>query len=153
MTQVFPDAQLVMTHRDPADVVGSACSLIKAVRQLTSEKVDLLGIGRTMVETFEIMIARTNAFKAKHGPDAIFDIQYADMVRDPIATVATIYKRFDTPLTQAATSAMTSYLANNPQGKHGKHSYTLEEYGLTREAVHARFADYIRDYNIPVISR
>ena len=37
LSDVYPDAQLVMTHRDPADVVGSSCNLIKVVRQLTSE--------------------------------------------------------------------------------------------------------------------
>ncbi len=47
LTTVFPDAQLVMTHRDPADVVGSVCSLIKDVRPIYSDDVDLKGIGET----------------------------------------------------------------------------------------------------------
>ena len=150
LTQIYPDAQLVMTHRDPADVVGSACSLIKAVRQLTSDDVDLHGIGRSIVDTFELMITRANAFKSKHGQDAIHDIQYADIMLDPIGTVRGIYTRFDEPFTPAAEAAMQRYLAANQQGKHGEHSYTLAEFGLTRESVHGIFADYIADYAIPV---
>jgi hypothetical protein len=150
LTQVYPDAQLVMTHRDPADVVGSACSLIKVVRQLTSDDIDLHGIGRSMVDIFQLMIARANAFKAARGQDAIYDIQYADVMRDPLGTVRGIYTRFDEPLTPQAEAAMQRYMASNSQGKHGKHSYTLEEFGLTRAGVHAIFAEYIERYKIPV---
>jgi len=41
-------------------------------------------------------------------------------------------------------------MADNPKGKHGKHEYDLAEYGLSADAVHERFKDYIEDYDIPV---
>ena len=40
--------------------------------------------------------------------------------------------------------------AANPQGKHGQHSYRLEDYGLTRAGVHAHFKDYIERFEIAV---
>jgi Sulfotransferase family len=150
LTTVYPDARLVMTHRDPAEVVGSACSLIKYVRAIYSDDVDLKGIGESFADTFEVMIARANAFKAKHGADAIYDVQYADTVRDPMAVVRGIYERFDEPLTAEAEAAMLAYLADNPKGKHGSHSYDLAEYGLSVEGVRERFKDYIETYEIPV---
>lgn len=150
LAETYPDARLVMTHRDPADVVGSICSLIKYVRQIYSDSIDLEGIGRSFMDTFELMIARADAFKAKHGKDAILDVQYADTVSDPLGTVRRIYAAFDEPLTPKAEAAMQQYMADNPKGKHGKHSYSLEEYGLSREGVHERFADYIARYAIPV---
>ncbi len=148
--ETYPDSRLVMTHRDPADVVGSICSLIKYVRQIYSDDVDLEGIGCSFIDTFEVMIARTDAFKAKHGEDAIFDIQYADTVSDPLGTVRSIYDHFDEPLTPEAEAAMNKYMDDNPKGKHGKHAYSLEEYGLNRSAIHDRFQDYIERYGIPV---
>jgi len=150
LTTVYPDAQLVMTHRDPADVVGSCCSLIKHVRQLHSDHVDLEDIGRSMVDTFSLMIERMLAYKARNGWDSIFDVQYADTVRDPIGTVQRIYDHFGEPFTPEAEAAMNTYIADNPKGKHGAHSYALEEYGLTKEAVHARFGEYIDRFAIPV---
>ena len=148
--EVYPDAQLVMTHRDPAEVVGSIGSLIKHVRKIYSDDVDLEGIGRTFMETFQIMIDRAQAYKAKHGADSILDIQYADVMRDPIGEVRKIYAHFDEPFTPEAEAAMQAYMAENQQGKHGKHTYSLEEYGLTKDGVRAQFADYIKTYNIPV---
>jgi hypothetical protein len=150
LTETYPDAQLVMTHRDPAEVVGSICSLIKYVRAIYSDEVDLKGIGETFMDTFQVMIDRANAYRAKHGADAILDVQYADTLSDPLGEIRRIYDRFDEPLTPEAEGAMQAYLANNQKGKHGKHSYDLAEYGLSKEAVRERFKSYIEDYDIPV---
>ena len=150
LKDVYPDAQLVMTHRDPADVLGSIGSLIENVRQIYSADVDLETIGRQFVETFQIMIERQDAFRAAHGPDAIFDVQYADVMKDPIGQVRRIYEHFNEPFTAEASAAMNAYMEANPKGKHGKHEYSLERYGLSREGVHKTFADYIERYRIPV---
>lgn len=150
LTSIYPDAQLVMTHRDPVEVVGSACSLLKAVRPMFSDHVDLKAIGESLLETFDKMIERNLAFRNKHGWEAIYDIQYADVMRDPIGEVGKLYERFGEPLSEAALTAMQSYMTNNPRGKHGRHSYSLEEYGLTKEHVRARYKDYCERFAIPV---
>jgi hypothetical protein len=77
-------------------------------------------------------------------------VQYADVMRDPMGEIVRIYERFDEPFTPEAKAAMESYMAANPKGKHGKHSYALEEYGLTEEGVRDRFRDYIHRFAIPV---
>jgi hypothetical protein len=150
LTEVFPDAQLVMTHRDPVEVVGSACSLVKHVRRMYSDQVDLHAIGANLTETFELMIARSDAFRARHGRSAIHDVQYADVMADPLGTVRGIYAAFGEPLTAKAEGAMQAYLAANPKGKHGRHEYTLEEFGLSAAGIRDRFGDYVERYAIPV---
>ncbi len=45
---------------------------------------------------------------------------------------------------------MEAFVRDNPKGKHGKHEYRLEDYGLTREQVHEHFADYIDRYEVEV---
>ncbi len=150
LKEVYPDAQLVMTHRDPADVLGSIGSLIENVRKIYSDDVDLETIGQQFVETFQIMIERQDAFRAQHGQDAIYDVQYADVMKDPIGQVRGIYEHFGEPFTAEAEAAMHAYMDANPKGKHGKHEYSLERYGLSREGVHKTFDDYIERYRIPV---
>ena len=148
LTGVYPDAQLVMTHRDPADVVASACSLIYHVRKLYSDDVDPEACGRLLLRTFDLMIERQQAHRDAHGQNAIHDIHYEEQVRDPIGTMRALYARFDEPLTSEAVTAMEAMLAANPQGKHGKHVYALEDYGLDRAGVHAHFKDYIDRFGI-----
>ena len=148
LIQVYPDAQLVMTHRDPVEVVGSACSLLKHVRVMYSDEVDLRAIGACMMETFDLMIERTLAYKARHGWSSIYDLQYADLMRDPVGEMRKLYQHFGEPFSAAAEQGMRQHLADNPQGKHGKHTYALEDYGLSMAAVRKHYADYCRRFDI-----
>ncbi len=150
LTAVYPDAQLAMTHRDPVEVLGSACSLLKAVRPIYSEQVDPRDIAQCLLETFDQMIARSNAYRDKHGEDSIHDILYTAQIADPIGTMRTLYERFDTPFTAEAQAGMEAMMAYNPQGKHGKHSYTLEEFGLSAQWVRDHFKEYTDRFAIPV---
>jgi hypothetical protein len=148
LTAVYPDAQLVMTHRDPVEVVGSACSLIRHVRPMFTDVVDLRAIAEQMIATFDLMIARQNAFRDQHGENAIYDIHYADQLRDPIGQIAKLYAHFGESLAPRAQAAMVAALAQSPQGKHGKHHYSLEEFGLTAAEVRRHFRDYCERYGI-----
>jgi hypothetical protein len=150
LATVYPDARLGMTHRDPADVVPSACSLIYHVRKMFSDDVDPLACGRLLMRTFDQMIERTIAFEAAHGPDAIHHIQYADLVADPVGEMRKFYAHADEPLTDEAVASMQAMLAENPKNKFGKHDYRAEDYGLTREGIRAHFSAYIDRYGIKV---
>ena len=149
LTTVYPDAQLVMTHRDPVDVVGSACSLLNAVRPIYSDNVDRTAIGECLLETFDLMIARTDSYREKHGDDAIYDLQYQDLMRDPIGEIKKLGEHFGDPISAEAETAMENYMQNNPKGKHGKHTYSLEDYGLTKEVVRERYRSYCERFQIP----
>ncbi|MXO89958.1 sulfotransferase family protein [Pontixanthobacter aquaemixtae] len=146
--ETFNDAQLVMTHRDPAEVVGSACSLIWNVRKIYAAEVDREQLGRDVIETFDLMIKRQNDFRAKHGADAIYDIQYADQVGDPIGTMERLYDHFGTDLSESALAAMRGYLEAKPKDRFGKHVYSLEDYGMDKAFVRDHFAEYISDFDI-----
>lgn len=148
LNEIYPDAQLVMTHRDPVEVVGSACSLIWNVRVLFSDDVDREQLGKDVIETFNLMIERQNAFRAKHGADAIFDIEYRKQVGDPIGTMKRLYDHFGEELTDDAESRMRHYIEAKPKGRFGKHEYNVEDYGLTEDQVRSHFADYVRDFDI-----
>ena len=150
LTGVYPDAQLVMTHRDPADVVGSACSLVHAVRKLYSDDVDPKAVAEVSLRTFDAMIARTIAYEEKHGAGAIHHIQYKALTADPIGEMRKLYARFDEPLSDEAVTAMQAMLNAKPKDKFGKHEYRLEDYGLTRGEVLEHFAGYIERYGIAV---
>lgn len=149
LTAVYPDAQLVMTHRDPAEVVGSACSLLRHVRPMYSDTMDLGEIRQTLLETFDLMINRQNAYRAKHGQDSIHDIQYEEQLRDPVGTMRRLYAHFNEALGAEAEARMTRLAAENPQHKHGRHVYALEEFGLTADGVRKHFRDYCERFSIP----
>src|SRR5690606_41643203 len=49
---VFPEAQLIMTHRDPVTTVPSYCSMISALQQFGTDQVDR--VKRSEEHTFEL---------------------------------------------------------------------------------------------------
>jgi hypothetical protein len=150
LTAVYPDAQLVMTHRDPAEVVGSACGLLRLVRPMYSDQVDLREIAQTLLHTFDLMIERQNAYRAQHGERSIYDIQYLDQLKDPVGTMRRLYAHFGEAFTAETEARMTRLVADNPQNKHGKHVYSLEEFGLTAKGVRTHFRDYCERFAIPL---
>ena len=76
-------------------------------------------------------------------------MHYTDQLRDPIGEMRKLYAHFDEPFTPEAEAAMAGMLASNPQGKHGKHRYNLEEFGLTAASVRDHFRGYCDRYRIP----
>lgn len=145
---VYPDAQLIMTHRDPVEVVGSACSLVNAVRHMYSDDVRTDEIANSLLETFDLMIARQRAFRREHGSNAIYDVRYVDLVKDPIETMKKLYTHFEKPFTPTVQSAMAATLANNPKNKHGKHEYSLSHFGLSELQIRSRYSEYCAEFGL-----
>ena len=75
------------------------------------------------------------------------DVNYVDLVEDPLAVVHGIYERFNWPLKQSVLNTMDDWLFQQRERrrKEPKHRYDLADYGLTSEEVNAAFAGY-RDF-------
>jgi len=43
---------------------------------------------------------------------------------------------------------MQEFIADNPKGKHGLHTYTPEEYGLVPERIREQFSAYIERFGL-----
>src|SRR3546814_3617317 len=81
-------------------------------------KVDMKDIAAKLLDTFDLMIERQNAYRDRHGEDAIHDIQYDQQMRDPIGTMRKVYERFDEPFTPPVEAAMQKMMAANRSEEH-----------------------------------
>ncbi len=63
LVKVFPDACIVQTHRDPAKMIPSLCSLSASLDSLFYEVTDKREIGQRTVNIFDQLTSR--AFKAR----------------------------------------------------------------------------------------
>ena len=81
-----------------------------------------------------------NAERAKHDPAQFFDLDYFEFIADPLRTVEGIYEKFGIELTAEARAAIEASHTESQQGPRApKHTYTLEDYGLTAERARDRF--------------
>jgi hypothetical protein len=149
LTAVYPDARLVLLHRDPVVLCASVCSLIRTLSGTFSDGDHERYIADHWPAMLEESIRRIDAFRTSHPENPIVDVQYADLVREPLATVRALYSSLGNDLDDRATAAMTDYVDANPKGKFGAHGYDLAEFGLNAGELTDRFADYVARYDIP----
>ncbi|MEZ5710645.1 MAG: sulfotransferase [Blastomonas sp.] len=147
LLNVYPDARIVFPHRDPAATIPSLTSLISTIRSWTYGNVNRAAVGAAQMEFWATAIERIMDFRsAKNVSGRLFDLSYDDLIAAPMESVAAIYAHFGLDLTPGAESAMRQFLDHRPKDHFGVHRYSLEEAGLSREAVHERFAPYIATY-------
>lgn len=145
--QVFPDAAIVQVHRDPKVAVASLCSLQHSVLNLWRESpLPPESIGERILHKWQFPVTRSMQVRAQANERQFYDLDYSDLVTDPIGSIRRLYGYFGYELTTGSVSRMQSWLTNNPQHKHGKHDYTLETYGVTPDQVDDAFADYVKAF-------
>jgi len=138
---VFPDARFVMTHRDPAAVLGSVCSLIATMYEMTGTPPRPEVIGASELASWREAMRRLLAVRAQH--EARFaDVHFHALNADPLGAIAAAYERLGLPWTAAAERALAAWAAAHPRGRHGEHRYRLEDWGLDRTGVHDAFRSY-----------
>jgi hypothetical protein len=144
---VFPDACIVQTHRDPLKVLPSRDSFVGKWRSLYSDHIWEKG---TPAAPYRLVhrIERCMRVRESVGSAPFYDVHYNDLIADPIRTVRGIYDYFDFTFDGVIEDSMRSWLADNPKGKHGKHRYTLEQYGIDAVEVTKDFADYTALFKI-----
>ncbi len=148
LLEVFPDAKVIVTHRDPAKVVPSFCSMMAHGRRLFSSDVNPADVGRQfhakqLAGVTDAMIARRDL-----PGDSFVDVHYADLMADPTKQVRRIYDFLGYDLLPETIEAMNGYRGRNPKDKRGAHRYGPEAFGLSREQLDRDFAPYREHYGI-----
>jgi hypothetical protein len=140
---VYPDARVVHIHRDPVRALPSLCSLVSGSRKvIEAGRVDLHDLGRRDLAVWGEHMRRMLAYRARR-PEPFFDVWHDDFNADPLGVVRAIYERFGLVLSPAAEAAMAARLADNPDRAHGEHHYSLDQFGLTADAVRETFGAYV----------
>jgi len=149
LTAVYPDARLVLLHRDPTVLCASVCSLIQTLSSTFSDADHTDYIAGHWTSLLEESIARIEAFRSAHPERPICDVHYSDLVRDPVATVDRIYAKLGLTLDDGAESAISAYVDAHPKGEFGVHRYDLAAFGLDDGEIRERFAGYVERYDVP----
>ena len=139
---VFPDARFVMTHRDPAAVLGSVCSLIATMYEMTGRPPSPGRIGASELASWSEAMRRLLAVRARLGEERFADVHFHELNADPLGVIGRAYARLGWAWTPAAERALAAWAAAHPRGRHGEHRYRLADWGLERAGVRAAFRSY-----------
>jgi hypothetical protein len=149
LTAVYPDARLVLLHRDPVVLTASVCSLIATLSSTFTDADHRAYIAKHWPAMLEESVRRIDAFRAAHPEHPVVDIQYADLVTDPVATVRSIYDAVGDELDDTAAHAISAYVDAHPRGQFGAHRYDVAEFGLDPDELADRFSGYTDRYAVP----
>ena len=149
LLETYPDAVFIQTHREPTQFMASWNSLVERIRSFTMEPRPRPDAGDEQLSIMSGML--NNAMRFRESRPELerrwVDVNYVDLVENPMAVVRHIYERLGWRLEPEARDEMEDWLLLQAEQRRGepRHRYRLEDFGLTPQRVDDAFAPY-RDF-------
>lgn len=146
----YPDARLVVTHRDPLAILGSVTSLISTLRWAHSDDVDTAVIGRYHADLYwgDLDGVVDVVADGSLGDVPMVHCGFAEFNDDGIAVVARLYGELGLELPEDVIASMRATLASSPREKHGEHRWDFGWLGLDAAEQRRRFARYTASFGL-----
>lgn len=147
-----PAATFVYPRRDFQTVVASFCYTLE-VSLKPSLSLPPHDIGRITLDYWVEEMGRFQETRARLGERLkLIEVPYNDLLSDPITHIKGYFEQAGVAMTEAGEQAIRAWIADNPAGKHGINTYSLERYGLTPADIEQAFKFYTSSGNITEIT-
>jgi hypothetical protein len=146
--KVYPDARLVLIHRDPVSVLASVVKLTEVLRRPFTHSIDRLQIGREVSASWIDGAERMS--KLASSDDSVLHLHYRQITSDPLEAVRAVYRHCDLVLTERARARMLSWLGTGGNARRPRRNYRLADFGLDAHLLRERFAHYTDAFGIEI---
>ncbi len=149
LRQVFPDATIAITHRDPVSVIQSAATMIAYGQRMSRHTIDLNSIIEYWSERVLHLLKACARDRNDIPADRSIDVPFHDFMQDDLGMVEKIYAKAGLEMTMEARKELQQFIAEHPRGKHGRIVYNLEQdFGVTPQALRQRFDFYFQQFPV-----
>jgi hypothetical protein len=145
---VFPDATVVVTHRDPVAVTTSLVMMMTYVARLSVDRPDPVAIGGYWADRLAAMLGACQRDRALLDTGPAIDVPFDEFMADDIAMVQRIYGVAGQPFTPSTRAAMEAFMVDHPRGRHGGVQYGLAEFGLDAAERRAALRPYSEQFGV-----
>jgi hypothetical protein len=146
---VFPDATVVVTHRDPVSVIASNATMLAYTARLNHTRPDPPAIGRYWSDRIEQMLDTGMREHDQLPADASIDVRFHEFMADDLAMVERIYDVARQPFDATARDAMSGFLDDHPRGRYGGVRYDLAgDFGIDPADRRAAMRDYVTRFGV-----
>lgn len=142
---VFPNTRIVQTHRSPVNTLASYCSMVHFGKKIFSPSSNPEKVGEYWLRKDKRLVQHCMDFREKN-PDLFYDVAYNDLVKNPIEVAKKIYSNLNLEWKPSYDSITEAFCQEHKKNKYGKHIYSLEDFGLTKQKVEDTFSDYMETY-------
>jgi hypothetical protein len=151
LIEVFPDATVVCTHRDPVAVAKSMSTMLTYTSRMSREPERLADVGRYWVDRMTRMFRGMTEQRELVPQGQSIDVRFHEFMADDIGTVRDIYELADHPWEESTEAGMHAYMAEHPRGVHGSVSYHIEEdFGIDPVALARELRFYVDRFDVVV---
>lgn len=151
LAAAYPDAELVITHRDPVRTMPSTVSTTAMIQWLRTEHVNLDMLSAMIGMVFSnalLEVARRRRENQMPLPSG--DVQFTELLRDHSGSVRRAYEQLGRTMSKEHAEAVEGYVHAKPQGKFGRHEYTAADWGFDAATLRSELADYMTTFGVAV---
>jgi hypothetical protein len=147
MRRVYPDAIMVITYRDPVDVIQSAATMMGHAERMRYPRIDAPGLLEYWSDRADRML-RACVRDRGVWPDAQrVDVPFADFMRDEMKVVHEVQAKAGLAVTAESDAEIRHFVETHPRGKFGQVRYNLErDFGISRAEARKRFDYYFEAF-------
>lgn len=149
LLEVFPNAVVVQTHRDPKKSTASFLSMVAHSRGILSDHVDVSEIAGHWTRKIRRMMERSIRVRNAGHAGRFVDVSYCNLVAEPMRELRRIYRHAGIEFSGDAVKAAEAVSQRNTKNRYGRHVYSLGSFGLSAEEIDRRYDFYRREYRIP----
>jgi len=147
LRKVFPDATVVITHRDPIAVIQSSVTMIAYGARMRLSRIDTEGLMQYWSDRIEHMLRACVRDRAAWSKDESLDVPFHEFMADELGTVERIHALAGSPLPPGARADLERFLADHPRGKEGRVVYDMKsDFGIEPAQLRKRFAFYFEAF-------
>lgn len=147
--EVFPDATMVITHRDPVAVLRSLTTMVGYCDRIRRDPVDPPGLAMLWLDRIDRLLRACVEQRASWPAEQSVDILFDEYMADQEGVLRRIYDLAGLELTPEVEAQLLNYLGENPRNKHGRVIYDLEGvFALDEQAARERFAYYYERFSV-----
>ena len=144
LTTTYPDATVIVTHRDPLAVIQSAITMLAyGDRIRRTLPLDLNELATYWIDRIEMLLRACVRDHDTLPANRSLDVLFHEYMADQKAVIAKVYTMADLEMTPEAEASIDGFLAANPRGKHGQVVYDLAgDFGVNIGELRERFQFY-----------
>lgn len=149
LTTVFPDATVVINHRDPVASIQSAIVGLCYSARVRCRRVDTETVANYWIDRYERLLRACVRDRGALSDAKTQDVYFHELMADPWKVIEDIYRKAELLLTPDIRARMTEFVENNPRGKHGQIRHDLRrDFDLSPEDIRARFQFYFDHFPV-----
>ena len=145
----FPDATIVVTHRDPVSVIQSAATMLCYAARMSYKTPRPDWYLEYWTGRIRQLLEASVRDRHRLPSGRTLDVLFHEFMADDVATVERIYDVAGLEMTPEARAQIQEYVDTHPRGKDGQVVYNLrEDFGAEPEEVRTEFDFYLERFAV-----